>query len=51
VRANSSAVFIRLSNIVGANRDQPAISNLDLTMELHQPFRLTAILRAKASAA
>ena len=33
VGANSAAIFIRLSNIVGANRDKPAIGNLELTMK------------------
>ena len=34
VGTNSAAIFIRQSDIVGANRDKPAIGNLELTMEL-----------------
>src|SRR5579863_2222514 len=51
VGANTGAILIRLSDIVGADRDQPAIGNFELAMELHQPFRLPAILGAEPSAA
>ena len=47
----STAIFIGLSDVVGADRDQPAIANLDLAMELNQPFRLPPVLGAEASAA
>src|SRR5258706_567106 len=33
VGIDATAIFIRLSNIVGADCDQPAIADLDLTME------------------
>jgi len=51
VGAGSAAKFIRLSNIVGANSDQPAIANFELPMKLHEPFVLPAVLGAKTSAA
>ena len=51
VGADSAAIFIRQSDIVGADRDQPAIANLKLTMEFNQPFRLPAILGTETSAA
>ena len=35
VGTDSAAIFIRLSDIVGANRDEPAIGNLKLTMQLN----------------
>jgi hypothetical protein len=33
VGTNSAAIFIRLSEIVGTDRDEPAIGNLELTMK------------------
>jgi hypothetical protein len=51
VRADSCAIFIRLGDIVGADRDQPAIGNLEFTMELNQPFRLSAVLGSVTAAA
>jgi hypothetical protein len=48
---DSTAIFIRLSDIVGANCDKAAIANLELTMELNKPFSLPAVFRAEASAA
>jgi len=51
VGTDSAAIFIRLSDIVGANRDKPAIGNLELTMEFNKPFRLPAVLGAETSAA
>jgi hypothetical protein len=51
VGADSAAIFIRLSDIVGADRDQPAIGDLKLAMELDQAFSLPAVLWAVASAA
>ena len=44
VGADAGAVFMRLRDIVSADRDQPAIGNLEFTMELNQPFRLSAVL-------
>src|SRR4051812_17649159 len=51
VRADAAAVFVGLGDVVGADRDQPAIADLHLTMELQQTFGLTAVLRAKGAAA
>jgi hypothetical protein len=42
--ADSCTILIRVRDIVGADRDQPAIGNLEFTMELNQPFRLSAVL-------
>jgi len=51
VRADSAAIFIRLRNIIGADRDQPAVGNFELTMELNQQFGLPAVFGAEAAAA
>src|SRR5262249_38051105 len=51
VRTNPAAIFIRLSDIVGADRDKSAIANLELTMKLNKPFGHPAILGAITSAA
>ena len=51
VGADSAAIFIRQSDIVGANRDKPAIGNLELTMEFNKPFSLPAVLGAETSTA
>src|SRR5271165_5668293 len=51
VSAHSGAIFIRQRDIVGANRDQPAIGNLEFTMQLNQPFSLPAVLGTETSAA
>jgi hypothetical protein len=51
VRTDSAAIFVRLSDIVGANRDKPAVSNLELTMELNEHFNLPAIPGTVTSAA
>jgi hypothetical protein len=51
VGADSAAIFTRLSDIVGANGDKPAIGNLEFTMEFNKPFGLPAVLGAKTSAA
>jgi hypothetical protein len=51
VGADSCAILIRLRDIVGADRDQPAIGNLEFTMELNQPFRLPAVLGSVTPAA
>ena len=47
---DSAAIFIRLGDVVGADRDQPAIADLNLTMELNQAFMLPAVLGAETSA-
>ena len=51
VGADTCAIFIRLRDIVGADCDQPAIGNLEFTMELNQPFRLPAVLGSVTPAA
>jgi hypothetical protein len=51
VCTDSGAKFIRLSDIVSANRDKPAIRNLEFTMKLNQPFMLSAVLRTKSATA
>jgi hypothetical protein len=48
---DSAAILVRLGDIVRADRDQPAIGHLELTMEPNQPFRLPAILGAETPAA
>jgi len=47
----AAAIFICLSDIVGADRDKPAISDLKLAMEFDQPLSLPAVLGAVTSAA
>ena len=51
VSAYSAAVFVGLGDVVGTDRDQPAVTDLHLTMELQQTFGLTAIFRAEGAAA
>ena len=45
------AIFIRLDDIVGADRDKSAVANLELTMKSDKPFVHPAILGAITSAA
>src|SRR5258706_15661100 len=47
VGTHSAAIFIRLSDIVGANRDQSAIANLKFSVELNKPFSLPGSLGQK----
>src|ERR1700685_3121292 len=51
VGVHSSAIFICLGDIIGADCDHPAISNLELAMELNKPFSLPAVLGTETSAA
>ena len=51
MRAHSAAIFVGLGDIVGGDRDQPAIADLHLAMEFEQTFGLTAILGTEAAAA
>jgi hypothetical protein len=51
VGADSTAIFIRHRDIVGANRDKPAIGHLEFTMELNKPFSLPAVFGAIPSTA
>ena len=48
---DAGAVLVRQSDIVGADRDQTAISNFHLTVQLDQEFGLPAVLGTKTSAA
>src|SRR6266481_8442143 len=50
VGADAGAIFTRLSDIVGANGDKPAIGNLQLTIELDKQFCLPAVLGAETTA-
>jgi hypothetical protein len=50
VGTDAAAIFIRLRDVVGANRDQSAIADLNLTMELDKSFSLSAVLGAVPSA-
>jgi hypothetical protein len=51
VGVDSAAKFVRASDVVGADRDELAITNFDFTMELNQPLRLPAVLGSIAAAA
>jgi hypothetical protein len=51
VGTDPAAIFIRLSDIVGADRDKPAIGNLELTMEFNESFILPPLLGTETSAA
>ena len=51
VSADAAPIFIGLSDVVGADRDQATIADLDLAMELNEPFMLPAVLGAVPSAA
>ena len=49
--ADPGAIFIRLSDVVGTDRDKPAIANFHLTVEFKKPFSLPTVLRAETAAA
>src|SRR6266446_2994814 len=51
VSADSAAIFVRLSDVVGADRHKAAIANLHLTMEFKKPFSLSAVPGAETAAA
>jgi hypothetical protein len=51
VRADPGTKLIRLGEVVRADRDQTAITHLELTVELKKPFVLPAILGTIAPAA
>jgi hypothetical protein len=46
-----TAIFIRLNDAVGADRDEAAIGNRKLPMELNKPLGLPAVLGAVTAAA
>src|ERR1700740_3358101 len=49
--ADTAAIFIRLSDVVSADRDKAAIANLHLTMEFKKAFSLSAVLGTESAAA
>ncbi len=49
--ANSPTIVIRLSDVVGTDRDKPAIGNFKFTMEFDKAFSLAAVLGAVTAAA
>ncbi len=49
--ADAATILIRLSNIIGANRDKPAIGDLKFAMEFNKPLGLPAVLGAETSTA
>jgi hypothetical protein len=51
VSADTATVFVRLSDVVGTDRDKPAIANLHLTVEFKKPFSLSAVFGAETAAA
>ena len=51
VRADPAPVFVCLGDVIGADRNQPAIGNLKFPMKLNQPFGLAPVLGAIATAA
>jgi hypothetical protein len=51
VSANSTAKLIRLGDIVSADRDKPAIADLELAMEFGEALMLSAVLGTVASTA
>jgi hypothetical protein len=50
VGAHSGAVFVGLGDVVGTDRDQSAVADFEFAMELHESFRLPAVLRLEPSA-
>jgi hypothetical protein len=50
-RKSQILILLTDSDIVGANRDKPAIANHEFTMEGNKPFMLPPILGAETSAA
>jgi hypothetical protein len=51
VSADAATIFVRLGDVVGTDRDKPAIANLHLTVEFKKPFSLSAVLGAETAAA
>jgi hypothetical protein len=47
VSTDAGPIFIRLGDIGGANRDEPAVPDLKLTMELKQSFMLPSVFGQK----
>ena len=51
VSADAAAIFVRLGDVVGTDRDNAAIADLHLAMELEKSFGLSAVLGAECAAA
>jgi len=51
VSIDPAAKFIAFRDVVGADGDQAAIADFEFTVEFDQPFGLTAVFGAEASAA
>src|ERR1035438_452127 len=51
VGTDSVAIFVRLTDAVGANRDKPAIAGLNLAMEFKEAFMLPAVFGTEPPAA
>ena len=51
VSADAAPIFIGLSDVVGADRDEAAIADLHLAMESKKPFGLPPVLGAESAAA
>src|SRR5271165_7340042 len=51
MRADAAAKFVGLYDVVGADRNQPAITNLHFAVKLDKSLSLPTILRAVAAAA
>jgi len=49
--ADTGAILVRLSDVVGADRDKPAIGDFELAMQFNEALRLPAILGTIATAA
>ena len=49
--ADTATIFVRLSDVVGTDRDQPAIADFYLAVELEKRFGLSAVLGAESAAA
>src|SRR3954454_16195623 len=42
--ANASAILVCLNDVVRGYRDEPAVADLEVAIELEKAFRLTAVL-------
>jgi hypothetical protein len=50
MRTDTAAIFVGFCDVVGADSDQPAITNFHFAKELEKALRLTTILRTIATA-
>ena len=51
VGTHAAAIFVRLNDSVGRNRDHSTIAHLHLSIEFQQPFSLTTVFRTEPPAA